>query len=105
MGCSSCLNTSIYFFKNNHSEHDNIFYLFSNVNAAKSLRLKIGGDLINSASDIIILDNNTLFNSHLFNANYPTIIKFEKGLISSLKESNPSSTYDDLMDLKTFCKK
>jgi hypothetical protein len=102
MGCSSCLNTSIYFMKKNISTDNNIFYLFSNVNASKSLKLKIGLETLENNKDMVVLDNNTLFNSHYFNASYPTIVWFKEGEILKVIESNSTRIYDDLIDSRTY---
>ncbi|MBV7532901.1 hypothetical protein [Chitinophaga sp. sic0106] len=87
-GCDGCITTAETFVKKNVRSSPQIKYIFTKIQSAKMLRIKLGGEVFHD--EHILLDTaNTIIYPEPEKDIYPMILYIEKGEIAQVKYQRP----------------
>lgn len=89
-GCEGCISTAEDFVKKHYATSEGIRYIFTRIQSAKLLKIKLGSEVINSSK--VLLDTaNIIVYPDKAKAIYPMIIKMSDGHIAGITYQSPDS--------------
>lgn len=91
-GCEGCISQAEAFVKKNIAKKDSIRYVFTKIQSAKLLKIKLGTDILNSSK--VLLDTaNIIIYPDKKNEIYPMIVTLSENKISSIKYQSPGEGF------------
>jgi len=89
-GCEGCISTAEAFVKNNISKSDNIRYIFTRIQSAKLLKIKLGNDVM--SSNKVLLDTaDTIEYPDKGKEIYPMIVTVKDHRVDKVSYQSPDS--------------
>ena len=88
-GCSSCIGLADRFFKDQQYDPELFQFIFTRVSAVKTLKMRLGADLISSPNAYI--DRDARFSVPNLDSIYPMVIYLEDGQVTGLEYLDPQN--------------
>lgn len=87
-GCSECISRAEFYFKSKEYKEDEVFFIFTNQETTKRLKIKLGNQLYQS--NVFVDKQNRFYQDFLFSP-YPTVIELDEGF--KITHADPNSYY------------